>query len=94
MLVAKLLPFCKNLATRKWTDEEILDDVVYLRDLLQQNFESLSYVQFSFLICLSYELTSQLVVLTTSIRPNWRLDISLGPQCMSPNHFGKRMQLD
>lgn len=42
MLVAKLLPFCKNLATRKWTDEEILDDVVYLRDLLQQNFESLS----------------------------------------------------
>ncbi|KAG9075747.1 H(+)-transporting V1 sector ATPase subunit H [Ceratobasidium sp. UAMH 11750] len=42
MLVAKLLPFCKNLETRKWTDEEILEDVTFLRDLLQQNFESLS----------------------------------------------------
>ncbi|QRV75408.1 V-type H+-transporting ATPase 54 kD subunit [Ceratobasidium sp. AG-Ba] len=42
MLVAKLLPFCKNLATRKWTDEEIVEDVTFLRDLLQQNFESLS----------------------------------------------------
>ncbi|CAE6341094.1 unnamed protein product [Rhizoctonia solani] len=42
MLVAKLLPFCKNLATRKWTDEEILEDVTFLRDLLQQNFESLT----------------------------------------------------
>ncbi|KAF8753311.1 V-ATPase subunit H [Rhizoctonia solani] len=42
MLVAKLLPFCKNLATRKWTDEEILDDITFLRDLLQQNFESLT----------------------------------------------------
>ncbi|KAG8724134.1 H(+)-transporting V1 sector ATPase subunit H [Ceratobasidium sp. 395] len=42
MLVAKLLPFCKNLATRKWTDEEILEDVTFLKDLLQQNFESLS----------------------------------------------------
>ncbi|CAE6532872.1 unnamed protein product [Rhizoctonia solani] len=42
MLVAKLLPFCKNLATRKWTDEEILEDITFLRDLLQQNFESLT----------------------------------------------------
>lgn len=42
MLVAKLLPFCKNLATRKWTDEEILEDVTSLKDLLQQNFESLT----------------------------------------------------
>lgn len=42
MLVAKLLPFCKNLATRKWSDEEILEDVTFLKDLLQQNFESLT----------------------------------------------------
>ncbi|CAE6415985.1 unnamed protein product, partial [Rhizoctonia solani] len=42
MLVAKLLPFCKNLTTRKWTDEEILDDITFLRDLLQQSFESLT----------------------------------------------------
>ena len=42
MLVAKLLPFCKNLATRKFTDEEIVEDVTFLRDLLQQNFESLT----------------------------------------------------
>ncbi|RUS22841.1 hypothetical protein BC937DRAFT_86425 [Endogone sp. FLAS-F59071] len=42
MLVAKLLPFCENLATRKWTDSEILEDVVYLRQELQDNFQSLT----------------------------------------------------
>lgn len=42
MLVAQLLPFVKNLATRKWTDEDILDDVQFLRDELTNNFQSLS----------------------------------------------------
>ncbi|CAO3613026.1 unnamed protein product [Cunninghamella blakesleeana] len=42
MLVAKLLPFTENLATRKWTDNDILDDLEYLKERLQENFQSLT----------------------------------------------------
>ncbi len=44
MLVAQLLPFVKNLATRKWSDEDIVEDVQFLRDELEARFESLTYV--------------------------------------------------
>lgn len=43
MLVAKLLPFVNNLSTRKWSDEDIVEDVQYLKDELTANFRSLSY---------------------------------------------------
>ncbi|KAK7043755.1 H(+)-transporting V1 sector ATPase subunit H [Paramarasmius palmivorus] len=42
MLVAQLLPFAKNLCTRKWTDEDIVEDVQFLRDELTANFQSLT----------------------------------------------------
>ncbi|CAO3643482.1 unnamed protein product [Cunninghamella echinulata] len=42
MLVAKLLPFTENLLTRKWTDSDILDDLEYLKERLQENFQSLT----------------------------------------------------
>ncbi|KAG6812765.1 hypothetical protein H0H92_000680 [Tricholoma furcatifolium] len=42
MLVAKLLPFAKNLCTRKWQDEDVLEDVQFLRDELTANFQSLT----------------------------------------------------
>ncbi|KAI0085440.1 ATPase V1 complex subunit H [Irpex rosettiformis] len=42
MLVAQLLPFVKNLSTRKWTDEDIVEDVQYLRDELTARFDSLT----------------------------------------------------
>ncbi|RUS20645.1 hypothetical protein BC938DRAFT_475525 [Jimgerdemannia flammicorona] len=42
MLVGKLLPFSENLAARKWSDPEILEDVDYLRQELQDNFQSLT----------------------------------------------------
>ncbi|KAH9981470.1 ATPase V1 complex subunit H [Lactifluus volemus] len=42
MLVAQLLPFVKNLATRKWSDEDILEDVQFLGDELNARFESLT----------------------------------------------------
>ena len=42
MLVAQLLPFVKSLCTRKWTDEDIVEDVQFLRDELKANFDSLS----------------------------------------------------
>jgi len=44
MLVAQLLPFVKNLATRKWSDEDIVEDVQFLRDELEARFESLTCV--------------------------------------------------
>lgn len=43
MLVAQLLPYAKNLCGRKWTDEDIVEDVQYLRDELAANFQSLTY---------------------------------------------------
>ncbi|TFK67880.1 ARM repeat-containing protein [Pluteus cervinus] len=42
MLVAQLLPFSKNLCSRKWTDEDILEDARFLRDELSANFQSLT----------------------------------------------------
>lgn len=42
MLVSQLLPFSNNLATRKWSDEDILEDVQFLRDELKTRFESLT----------------------------------------------------
>ncbi|THV08044.1 ATPase, V1 complex, subunit H [Dendrothele bispora CBS 962.96] len=42
MLVAQLLPFAKNLCARKWTDEDIVEDVQFLRDELDANFQSLT----------------------------------------------------
>lgn len=42
MLAAKLLPFVKNLYARKWQDEDILEDIEYLRDELNTNFQSLT----------------------------------------------------
>ena len=42
MLVAQLLPFAKNLCTRKWSDEDIIEDVHFLRDELNANFQSLT----------------------------------------------------
>jgi hypothetical protein len=48
MLVARLLPFAKNLCTRKFSDEDILEDVQFLKDELTINFQSLTYVIHSF----------------------------------------------
>lgn len=44
MLIAEggLLPFIKNLTTRKWSDEEIPDDLAFLKEELTKSFESLS----------------------------------------------------
>lgn len=58
MLVAQLLPFAKNLCSRKFTDDDIIEDVQFLRDELNANFQSLTYVQF--LVMLSFILTPTL----------------------------------
>jgi V-type H+-transporting ATPase subunit H len=42
MLVAQLLPFAKNLCARKFSDEDILEDVQFVRDELTTNFQTLT----------------------------------------------------
>jgi len=42
MLVAKLLNFCENLSGRKWSDNEIVEDIEFLKVRLQENFYSLT----------------------------------------------------
>ncbi|KAF9387662.1 H(+)-transporting V1 sector ATPase subunit H [Podila verticillata] len=42
MAAVKLLPFCENLSTRKWSDAEILEDVNYLKAELEENFQTLT----------------------------------------------------
>ncbi|KAI6151039.1 ATPase V1 complex subunit H [Pisolithus tinctorius] len=42
MLVSELLPFTKNLAAGKWSDEDILEDIQFVRDELETNFASLT----------------------------------------------------
>ncbi|KAG2192027.1 hypothetical protein INT46_011845 [Mucor plumbeus] len=42
MLVAKLLPFTENLSTRKWSDADILEDIDYIKERLQEDFQSLT----------------------------------------------------
>jgi V-type H+-transporting ATPase subunit H len=44
MLVVQLLPFVKNLSGRKWSDEDIVEDVQFLKDELSARFESLTCV--------------------------------------------------
>lgn len=42
MLVAKLLPFVEHLSTRKWSDQEVVDDIEFVQERLQDNFQSLT----------------------------------------------------
>ncbi|KAI9471850.1 MAG: ATPase, V1 complex, subunit H [Benjaminiella poitrasii] len=42
MLVSRLLPLCDHLATRKWTDQDIVEDIQFLRSELEKNFLSLT----------------------------------------------------
>ncbi|KAJ8651800.1 hypothetical protein O0I10_012621 [Lichtheimia ornata] len=42
MLVVKLLPFMENLSSRKWSDSDILEDIDYVKERLQENFQSLT----------------------------------------------------
>lgn len=42
MLVAQLLPFVKNLVGRKWSDDDILEDVQFLKEELTTRFNTLT----------------------------------------------------
>lgn len=42
MFTTKLLPFVVSLQSRKWSDEEIVEDVEYLKDELTSKLEGLT----------------------------------------------------
>ncbi|KAK9680773.1 H(+)-transporting V1 sector ATPase subunit H [Basidiobolus ranarum] len=42
MLVHKLLSFSENLANRKWSDPDIVEDIEFLKTQLDENFQSLT----------------------------------------------------
>jgi V-type H+-transporting ATPase subunit H len=46
MLVAKLLPLTEHLATRKWTDQEMMEDIEFVKNELQQSFQRLGYMTY------------------------------------------------
>lgn len=52
MLVVKLLPFMENLSSRKWSDSDILEDIDYVKERLQENFQSLTWVENVYFISL------------------------------------------
>ena len=45
MFTTKLLPFVTSLQSRKWSDEEITEDLDYLKDELTNRLEGLTYVE-------------------------------------------------
>ncbi|KAL0090381.1 ATPase, V1 complex, subunit H [Phycomyces blakesleeanus] len=42
MLVAKLLPFVEHLGTRKWSDQDMKDDIGFIQTELQGSFQSMT----------------------------------------------------
>ncbi|KAG0358290.1 ATPase V1 complex subunit H [Gamsiella multidivaricata] len=42
MAAVKMLQFCENLSTRKWSDNDILEDINYLKAELEENFQTLT----------------------------------------------------
>ncbi|CAO3694994.1 unnamed protein product [Rhizopus stolonifer] len=42
MLVAKLLPFTENLSGRKWSDTDVVEDIDFVKERLQEDFQSLT----------------------------------------------------
>jgi V-type H+-transporting ATPase subunit H len=42
MLVGQLLPFARNLSQRKFSDEDIIEDVQFLKDELTVHFQNLT----------------------------------------------------
>lgn len=77
MLVAQLLPFAKNLCGRKWSDEDVVEDVQFLRDELQANFQSLTYVFVSF-TCSNADLTYMQHIRRVQLRT------TIGPLILDP----------
>jgi V-type H+-transporting ATPase subunit H len=47
MAAVKLLQFCENLSTRKWSDTDLVEDIDYLKAELENNFHTLTYVEYS-----------------------------------------------
>ena len=86
MVVAKLLNFTKALSGRKWTDQEISEDLSFLQEELQASFDQLTYMQTE----------SQFLMLEhlTSIRQNLNQVICHGHRLIAVKNFGEKMLLN
>lgn len=89
MLVAQMLPFAKSLCGRKWTDEDILEDVQFLRDELKARFDSLTYVYNLFVHLSGSELLC--IAHGRSTRQNCNPAILLGLLYMNRTRSGRKM---
>ena len=90
MIVANLLPYVRSLATRKFSDEEVMEDVAFLEEELTDKFESMTCVVNLFVLLKG----DPSIEPTMSIFPNFSRDICLGVLCMIRKHFGEKMRRD
>lgn len=44
MLVAHVLPLVQSLKSRKWSDDEIVDDIQFLHEELKKSFDGMTCV--------------------------------------------------
>ena len=82
MVVAKLLQFVKALTGRKWTDQEIVEDLCFLQEELQASFDQLTYHP---------SILHLTLVRLTSTPPNWNRAICHGHHPIVATIFGEKM---
>ena len=46
MFTSKLFPFVLSLQSRKWSDDEVMEDLAYLKDELTKRLEGLRWVMY------------------------------------------------
>jgi V-type H+-transporting ATPase subunit H len=82
MVVAKLFQFTKALSGRKWTDQEIQEDLSFLQEELQASFDQLTYYPSGIHLISVHSMNMHL---------NWSRVISHGHPLIAMNSSGKKM---
>ncbi len=96
MLVQKVLPFVKSLSSRKWSDDDIVEDITYLKTELKERLEGLTWVPSEgrgSIIGIGADHLPAVASAahTTSTRPRSRAGTCPGRQRTSRTTFGRRM---
>lgn len=79
MFVVRLLPFVQSLGERKWSDEDIVEDIDYLKEELKSRLEGLTWVPAESLLTPEH---------TTSTSPRLSLDTWSGLLHTNPTTSG------
>jgi len=88
MVVANLLNFTKALSGRKWTDQEISEDLSFLQEELQASFDQLTYP------LISKESSFDELEHLTSIRQNSNQVTFRGHHLIAMKNSGGKMPLN